>query len=50
MAALLLGALLGAGVVAWFSLLSPDDALSSGSFSIAIAANEFGPAGRAGRG
>lgn len=29
MAALLLGALLGAGVVAWFSLLSPDDASSS---------------------
>ena len=30
MAALLLGALLGAGVVAWFSLLSPDTATSSG--------------------
>ena len=29
MAALLLGALLGAGVVAWFSLLSPDTATSS---------------------
>jgi hypothetical protein len=29
-AALLLGALLGAGVVTWFSLESPDDALSSG--------------------
>ena len=33
MAALLLGALLGAGVVAWFSLLSPDDASSSGSLA-----------------
>ena len=33
MAALLLGALLGAGVVAWFSLLSPDDSSSSGSLA-----------------
>ena len=33
MAALLLGALLGAGVVAWFSLLSPDDVSSSGSLA-----------------
>ena len=33
MAALLLGALLGAGVVAWFSLLSPDDASSSRSLA-----------------
>ncbi len=33
MAALLLGALLGAGVVAWFSLLSPNDASSSGSLA-----------------
>jgi general secretion pathway protein B len=33
MAALLLGAVLGAGVVAWFSLLSPDDASSSGSLA-----------------
>ena len=33
MAALLLGALLGAGVVAWFSLLSPDGASSSGSLA-----------------
>ena len=33
MAALLLGALSGAGVVAWFSLLSPNDASSSGSLA-----------------
>ena len=33
MAALLLGTLLGAGVVAWFSLLSPDDASSSRSLA-----------------
>ena len=35
-AALLLGALLGAGVVTWFSLVSPDDAASSGPLASSV--------------
>ena len=45
MAALLLGALLGAGVVAWFSLLSPDDASSSGSLASPLRSMNSGQPG-----